>query len=378
MIGPILLLVFAVAAYFWGSLRELGLKASLGSAAVSTIPKDAIIPVVPTLPAAPLAQNLVQGIAENLNVPWELVWLPDGSLLVTERPGTLVRVSPSGQRTTIPFPGQVTQVSESGLLGMALDPEFSQNQFIYFYHTTGQGASLRNRVVRYQLNNDALANETIILDNIPAGNFHDGGRIKFGPDNLLYIATGDAGQENLAQDLRSSAGKILRVEEGGVVRTISSGHRNVQGLAWDSTGNLWATEHGRSGIQSGFDELNLIQAEQDYGWPNLEGDEQQDGFVSPIIHSGASETWAPSGAAFANGSIFFAGLRGETLYEAKLSGTQVVEFKRHFAGEFGRLRTVNIGPDGALYLLTNNTDGRGTPKEGDDKIIRIDPAALGE
>lgn len=381
-IAPALLAGLIATAYFWGPIRQLGLRASLGP---SVTPASA-----PT--AVP-----IQIITDNLTIPWELVWLPDRSMLITQRPGTLLKISPDGQRTPIPFPAPVTQVSESGLLGLTLHPNFSQNQLVYFYHTTGQGSTLRNRVVRYQLDGNTLQNEIIIADNIPAGNFHDGGRIKFGPDNFLYIATGDAGDENAAQDRNSLAGKILRIGDGGGIPAdnpfpnspvYSLGHRNVQGLAWDSAGNLWATEHGRSGLQSGLDELNLIKPGQNYGWPNLEGDEKQAGFTAPTIHSGTSETWAPSGLAFLpssdpgseSGSLFFAGLRGETLYEARLDGEKVVELKRHFAKEFGRLRNVVVGPDKALYLLTNNTDGRlpagRQAAPGDDKIIRVDPATL--
>lgn len=386
-IAPALLAGLIATAYFWGPIRQLGLRASLGP---SVTPASA-----PT--AVP-----IQIIADNLTIPWELVWLPDSSMLITQRPGTVLKISPDGQRTPIPFPAPVTQVSESGLLGLTLHPNFSQNQLVYFYFTTGEGSTLRNRVVRYQLINNSLGSETIILDNIPAGNFHDGGRIKFGPDGWLYVATGDAGNEKNAQDLNSLAGKILRIGDGGGLPednpspnspVYSSGHRNVQGLAWDSAGNLWATEHGRSGVQSGLDELNLIKPGQNYGWPTIQGDETKAGLISPIIQSGASETWAPSGMAFlpatspasvseadspgvGAGSLFFAGLRGETLYEAKLNGERVVELKRHFSKEFGRLRDVVVGPDNALYLLTNNTDGRGNPKPGDDKIIRVEPASL--
>lgn len=373
LIVPALFAALVAVAYFWAPIRQLGMRASLG-------------PPTPATASASPVPSALQTLADNLDIPWEVQWLPDGSLVTTQRPGTLLQITASGTRTTIQLPTPVTQVSESGLLGLTLHPNFAQNQFLYLYFTlrSSQG-TLINRVARYQLANNQLTSETTILDNIPAGNFHDGGRIKFGPDGLLYIATGDAGQENLAQDRTSLAGKILRLRDDGTVPAdnpfsnspmYSYGHRNVQGLAWDNAGNLWATEHGRSGLQSGLDELNLIKPGQNYGWPTTEGDETAPDLTPPVIQSGASETWAPSGAAFLNGSIFFAGLRGETLYEAKLDPPRVGELKRHFTGQFGRLRDVVVGPDSALYILTNNTDGRGEPRSGDDKLIRIDPATL--
>lgn len=368
LIFPMLMAAFLATAYFWSPLQNLGKRAAQVPASRSPVAQSAL-------------RDSMVIIADNLTIPWEIVWLPDGSMLITQRPGSIVHLMPNGQRAVTVFPAPVTPVSESGLLGMALDPNFSQNQFMYFYYTLrpAQGKPPINRVSRFQFANNALTNETIIVDNIPAGNFHDGGRLKFGPDSLLYVATGDSGNENLAQNPQSLAGKILRVEQDGV-KIYSLGHRNVQGLAWDSTGNLWATEHGRSGIQSGLDELNLIKPRQNYGWPTIQGDETKPGLITPVINSGASETWAPSGATFLNGSVFFAGLKGETLYEAKLNGEKVVEFNRHFAKEFGRLRNVAVGPDGFLYILTNNTDGRlpagRQAAPGDDKLIRIDPESL--
>lgn len=364
LIIPLLIAAFLAIAYFWSPLQQLGLRAS-------------------QIAPAPAPRTTFTIVADNLTVPWEIAWLPDNSMLLTQRPGSLVHIDKNNQRTTISLPTPATQVSESGLLGLALHPNFSQNQFIYLYFTLRQAqGELINRVARYQLVNNALTNETIIVDNIPAGNFHDGGRIKFGPDGNLYVATGDAGQESLAQNPTSLAGKILQVKNDSAASVYSLGHRNVQGLAWDSAGNLWATEHGRSGIQSGLDELNLIKPGQNYGWPKIQGDATAPGLVTPVINSGPDETWAPSGLAFLpnstrsveSGSLFFAGLRGETLYEAKLNGDKVVELKRHFAKQFGRLRNVSVSPDGMLYLLTNNTDGRGSPRPGDDKLIRIDPA----
>lgn len=395
LVVPLLIIALIAVAYFWGPIRQWGLQSALG-------PNTSVLPVgsplqIPALPlslqglkkqvlpgtpaSAPAASPEIQVIAENLVTPWEALWLPDDSLLISQRSGSLLTIHPDGARFTISVPAQISQVSESGLLGLTIHPKFNQNQLVYLYFTTGQGNTLHNKVVRYRLTNHTLINEAVIVDNIPAGNFHDGGRLKFGSDGFLYVSTGDSGQDNLAQDPNSLAGKILRVGDGGGIPTdnpfpnslvYSLGHRNVQGLTWDSSGNLWATEHGNSR----HDELNLIKPGKNYGWPIIQGDEAKAGLTTPVINSGTSETWAPSGAAFLNDSIFFAGLRGETLYEAKLSGDKVTELTRHFSKEFGRLRDVVIGPDNALYILTNNTDGRGTPKQGDDKLIRIDPGSF--
>ncbi len=319
-------------------------------------------------------------VAENLNIPWELAFLPSGDILVTERPGTLRKI---GNGEKIKIKG-VVHKGEGGLLGMALHPNFSENNFIYFYLTSKIDGKLINRVERYKLNGNILSDRKVILDNIPGAIYHDGGRIKFGPDGYLYITVGDARMPKSAQDINSLAGKILRIkDDGGVPEdnpfsnfVYSYGHRNPQGITWDDKGQLWSTEHGRSGILSGYDELNLIKKGKNYGWPDIQGDEKKPGMEAPILHSGPDVTWAPASAVFLNGSIFFGGLRGESLYEAKIKDNKVVYFKSHFKGKFGRIRNVSLGPDGYLYITTSNTDGRGDPKKGDDKIIKINPKKL--
>lgn len=319
----------------------------------------------------------IQIIAQDLQIPWEVVFLPTGEMLLTERPGTLLKIGK--ERQIIQIEG-VAHVGEGGLLGMVIHPDFSKNRFIYLYLTTRTGGNLTNRVERYRLDGNILSDRKIIIEGINGGVVHDGGRMAFGPDGYLYISTGDAGDSNSAQDNGSLNGKILRLTDDGLIpvdnpfgnAVYSSGHRNVQGIAWDSQGRLWATEHGPSGAETGNDELNLIEKGKNYGWPLIRGNERRDGMVSPIIQSGTTETWAPSGAVFFDGSILFAGLRGETLYKAEINDTQVT-LKRYFQGQFGRLRTVTVGPDGFLYILTNNTDGRGNPREGDDKLIKINP-----
>ena len=210
-------------------------------------------------------------IAQNLEVPWAIAFLPGGDMLVTERPGRVQLISSQNSNTTmIADLSQVKQIGEGGLLGIALDPDFESNNYVYLYYTyDGSGNNTKNRVVRMKFENGQLENEEILVDTIPGASNHNGGRIKFGPDGFLYIATGDAQEPSLAQNKNSLAGKILRVTSDGKAapenpfgnRVYSYGHRNVQGLSWDSNGNLWATEHGRSGVQSGLDELNLIRNE---------------------------------------------------------------------------------------------------------------------
>lgn len=314
-------------------------------------------------------------LAQDLTVPWGLAFLPDGDILVTERSGTLRRIGKDKQTHVIEG---VQHVGEGGLLGLALDPKFISNQRIYLYMTTKTGENLTNRLERYRYTEGKLQERKVILENIPGEANHDGGRIAFGPDNFLYVTTGDAGNSALAQDKNSLAGKILRVTpDGGPAlgnpfntAIYSYGHRNPQGLAWDDRGQLWSTEHGRSGLQSGFDELNLIKPGGNYGWPTIQGDETRAGMEQPVAHSGASETWAPASLAYAEGSLFFGGLRGETLYEAKVAQNNSVTLKTHFRGEYGRLRTTAANR-GSLYLTTSNTDGRGELKPNDDKLIRV-------
>lgn len=325
------------------------------------------------------AKEDIEVIAENLQIPWEIAFLPTGEMLVTQRPGKLLLVD----RTTnlIAEIEGVEHVGEGGLQGMAIHPKYNESNFIFLYLTSKDSGKLINRVERYRLLDGKLQDKTVIMDAISGASFHDGGRVEFGPDGYLYIATGDAGKTQLSQDKSSLNGKILRVDAEGNPPSdnpfgneiYSIGHRNVQGLAWDDKGKLWSTEHGPSGLQSGFDEVNLIRSGENYGWPDIKGDETTLGMQNPEIHSGADDTWAPAGAAYWDGSLFFGGLRGEALYEfSSLEG--IPEIKAHFKGEFGRIRAVVLGPDEYIYISTSNTDGRGQSRSGDDKIIRINPA----
>lgn len=327
-------------------------------------------------------------VASGLVVPWALAFARDGRIFVTERPGR-VRVIRAGQLLAEPALtlADVAAVGEGGLLGMALDPSFAENGALYLYYTYRAGSDLRNRVVRYVARGDALAPESrqIVLDGIPGASTHDGGRIAFGPDGLLYVATGDAARRALAQDLRSLAGKILRIKADGSIPpdnpflgspVYSYGHRNPQGLAWQpGTGRLYSTEHG----QTANDEVNLIQAGGNYGWPDAEGKEELPGLRSPVVVY--ANTVAPAGATFYTGaipqwrdSLIFGALRGTHLHLIRFGGkdsSEVAGETRLFQGELGRLREVAQGPDGALYVTTSNRDGRGTPVPTDDRVLRI-------
>lgn len=363
MVGVILLIGFG----FWYFKIQGGQAPAVQlpsvTSPVSDLPKDS---------------NAVKVIATNLDTPWGIVFLPDKSMLITERKGTVRLINSNGELQTNPVAtiSNAKEIGEGGLLGIALDPDFATNNYVYFYYTYKEtGAITQNRVVRMIYKDNKLTNESIVVDNIPGNSNHNGGRIKFGPDKLLYIGTGDAQEPSRAQDTGSLAGKILRVKDGQA-EVFSYGHRNVQGLTWDANGTMFATEHGRSGVQSGFDELNLITQGKNYGWPDSQGDDVKPGTVGPIKHSGATNTWAPSGMAYLDGSIYFGGLRGTALYEAVLNGNKVTEVKEHFKGQYGRIRDVVVGPDNMLYFTTSNQDGRGTPVNTDDRIIRVNPTQL--
>lgn len=266
---------------------------------------------------------------------------------------------------------------------MTLHPDFSSNKYVYLYYTyTQEKDTTYNRVVRVTYGNDGLTNEQVIVDRIPGAANHNGGRIVFGPDRLLYITTGDAEEPSQAQNTGSLAGKILRVTDQGKAasgnpfsnRVYSYGHRNPQGIVWDKEGRLWSTEHGRSGIQSGLDELNMIERGSNYGWPEIQGDDERKGMVKAQLNSGGS-TWAPGGIAFVDGFLFFGGLRGSALYKADIQDKQI-ELTEYFRNEYGRIREVVVGPDQMLYITTSNEDGRGISKNTGDMILRINPQKL--
>jgi glucose/arabinose dehydrogenase len=341
--------------------------------------KQQTLQSLPPATNSPTPQTTVQNtankdpqiLAQNLDTPWAIAFLPDNSLLVTERPGR-VQLIKDNQKIQVANLSQVKEVGEGGLLGIATHPKFSENKFVYLYYTyNASGNNTKNRVVRMKYNSGSLEEETIILDNIPGASNHDGGRIKFGPDNYLYVTTGDAQEPSEAQNTKSLAGKILKVTDEGQAEVYSYGHRNSQGLAWDDQGRLWSTEHGPSGLGSCCDELNLIQKGNNYGWPTIQGDKTQPGMLTPKLHSGNNNTWAPSGIAFLNNKLYFSGLRGQALYSTNVQSQNVSNLKELYKNQYGRIREVIVGPDKSLYITTSNQDGRGSPKSGDDKIIKL-------
>lgn len=338
----------------------------------------------------------VQVVASGLEAPWAVDLTPDNRLFVTERPGR-VRVIFFGQGGGLrPEPWATLNVSaqtgaERGLLGIAIDPDFARNGFVYIYYSYAVGGGSQNRLVRMRDDNGRGVEETILLDNIPGGSIHDGGRVKFGPDGKLYVTTGDAGNSANAQDMRSLGGKILRLEKDGKVPAdnptagspvYSFGHRNVEGIAWHpDTKALYQTEHGPSGVfpECCHDEVNLIVAGANYGWPTVRGIARDARFRDPLLESGGTDTWAPAGAAFATrpgpfrGSFLFATLRGVHLHRVVFGpdGRTVAFEERLLENRFGRLRDVYELPSGEFLVLTSNRDGRGDPARDDDRILLV-------
>lgn len=330
----------------------------------------------------------VTPVATGLEVLWELRFLPSGDLLVTERPGRIRLIPAGGGEPTVVATLPVAAVGEGGLMGLDLDPDFPERPYLYVFYTYQSGDGVRNRISRLTYANGRAGEEQALVEDIPGAGNHDGGRLAFGPDGYLWAGTGDAAEPSSAQDPASLAGKVLRMDHDGrpaadnpdpdsLVFTL--GHRNPQGIDWQPGSNVpFITEHG----PSDNDEVNPLQAGGNYGWPDLRGKAGRAGFVDPIITW--SPTIAPAGAAFYDadlipgwrGSFLFATLKDQTLHRlvpADEGFRQVAEDVRLFDGQYGRLRAVRVGPDGAVYLLTSNHDGRGNPAPDDDRVLRVAP-----
>ncbi|GGM03906.1 MULTISPECIES: PQQ-dependent sugar dehydrogenase [Micromonospora] len=321
----------------------------------------------PSVSDAPQARpGDVEVLATGLEAPWGLAFLPDGSALVTERDSTRILALTDGQTREVGRVPDAAPGGEGGLLGIAVSPDHAQDGWIYVYYTTAQD----NRIARMQ----AGGTPEPVFTGIPRASTHNGGRIAFGPDGMLYAGTGDAGDRDSAQDRDSLGGKILRLTPQGQPApgnpfgdspVYSYGHRNVQGLAWDSAGTLFAAEFG----QNRYDELNRITPGGNYGWPEVEGDSDDERYEAPVA------TWAtgdasPSGIAVVDDEVWMACLRGERLYRL---GTDGQNAQALLVEEYGRLRHVAPAPDGSLWVLTNNRDGRGSPGADDDRILRLEP-----
>jgi glucose/arabinose dehydrogenase len=326
-----------------------------------------------TAAQAPPSVAVSATLATGLTSPWGLAFLPDGSVLVSERDtGLIKRINATGGDPVVlgAVEGSVPS-GEGGLLGLAV-PVGPDPAFVLAYTTT----ETDNRVVRIAWDGEALGQQSAILTGIPKNTYHDGGRLLAAPDGTFLVGTGDAGTPDLAQDATSLAGKVLRItadgapapgnpDPGSPVYTL--GHRNVQGLAFDSAGRLWASEFG----QSDADELNLLMPGRNYGWPVHEGAADDDRYANPAVQWSPTSTASPSGIAILDDVAYVASLRGEVLWQVQLVDERAAEPVALDLGDLGRLRTVHAAPDGSLWLITGNTDGRGSPRDGDDRLLRL-------
>jgi glucose/arabinose dehydrogenase len=324
--------------------------------------------------ARPGRPRVVGTVARNLAAPWGVTFLPDGSALVGERDTRRVVAIPPGGGP-VRAVGEVSIAApqgEAGLLGLAASPTYDEDSLVYAYVSTAED----NRVVTMRYADGRLGGPRPVLTGIPNGFIHDGGRLLFADDGTLFVSTGETGEEQLAQDRSSPAGKILRITTDGDAApdnpvdgspVWSMGHRNVQGLAFDDRGRLWASEFG----QDTWDELNLISRGRNYGWPIHEGRaEGRSRYRDPFVQWRTSEA-SPSGLAFHEGSLWMASLQGERLWQVPVTDRGVGRARDWFVGAYGRMRTIVVAPNGNLWITTSNRDGRGSPAPQDDRILEV-------
>jgi glucose/arabinose dehydrogenase len=340
------------------------------------------------------SDHTIEVYAKELEVPWSIVFTSENRVLVNERPGRL-RIIENGKLLpeSLKKFDEVSNNSEEGLMGLVMDPDYKANKLIYLSYAYKKGDALQVKVIRFKDNGNSLSDEMLIIDNLPAAQYHAGCRLKFGPDKKLYITTGDAGDRKFAQDLNKMNGKILRVNNDGTIPednpfskspVWSYGHRNPQGIDWvpgSGTDIMWETEHGPSGFDGpgGGDEVNVIVKGLNYGWPEVSHTDSKEGMVSPILVFTPAEAPA-SGMFYRSGKIaefkdcfLFGCLKGEGIMVVKTNPndkTKALSFTK-IATDFGRIRDITEGPDGNIYFSSSNRDGRGKVHEGDDKIYRI-------
>lgn len=334
-------------------------------------PREEPAPKVEKSEEEETASSELTVLSENLNAPWAIE-KTDDVFYVSERPGSVVKIE-NGETTRqqVELSDEIATAAEAGFLGFVLAPDFSESNVAYAYYTYRNESGQFNRIVQLTLEEDIWIEGTILLDDIPSGDFHHGGRLLIGPNGLLYAGTGDAADTSLAQEGDSLGGKILQMNLDGSIPednplndsyVLTSGHRNVQGMAWLEDGTMYASEHGNQAN----DEVNLIETGGNYGWPLIEGIQEREGFISPIVTSGTGATWAPSGMAAADHTLFVAGLRGNAVYSFDLETGE----EQAILTDYGRIRDIYIEDD-FLYFITNNTDGRGEPEDADDRLYRI-------
>lgn len=316
-------------------------------------------------------------LVSNLIVPWEIVKVND-QFYLSERGGQIINVTEDREKLvmSLNLNKEISAIGEGGLLGFILDPEFRDNSSAYIYHTYQEEGRILNRIVKIRKDeNDNWIEESVLIDQIPGGRIHNGGRLAIGPDGKLYITVGDAGNQDSAQNLTVLSGKILRINLDGSIPEdnpfdnspiYSYGHRNPQGVAWGESDTMYSTEHG----SAAHDEINIIKPGRNYGWPVIQGDEQRQGMEKPLFHSG-NDTWAPSGLAYYQEKLFVAALAGQQLRIFDLDS----KTSEPLYENVGRLRDLLIEGN-SLYIITNNTDGRGNPDEDDDHLLKLNLSVI--